>query len=205
MAMTRSADFKTPLCRLSYASGLFKPRSQAGGPEKYSATLIFDKKDMPELAKVVKEVITAEWKEKGLDRAKQGLIKSPFLDGASKEARNKETGEISPGLGADKFFIRVTANIDRPPAVRWKDPNTQETENTVYSGCYGKAVLNCFAWNHPASGDGVSFGISFFQKIAEGEPLGGSGPINPSQWMEVVADSGPLPETVGEGAGALFG
>ena len=210
MAKARSGDFKSPECRLSYASGLFKARSAAGDVrEKYGCTLIFPKSARAELEKIVAKVIVDEWGEKGIAKAKAGLIKSPFLAGDGKEAHSKATGEIHPGLGPDVFFIRPTANADRPaPFVRWRDPNTQETEMTVYSGCYGKAVLTCFAWNNPQNGDGVSFGIVGFQKLREGESLGGSGgKADPEKWMEAVADDGPLPESAqnGAGAGGLFG
>lgn len=207
MAMFRTPDFKTPICRLSYAGSLFAPRSAAeGAPKRYSCTLIFDKKDKPALEKWVRDCIVGEWKEKGLEKAKAGLIKSPFLAGDGKEARNKETGEIHPGLGPDKFFIRVSANEDRPPAVRWKDPNKQETETNVYSGCYGKAVLNCFAWHHQANGDGISFGIQMFQRLQDGERLGGGGPVDVEKHFE-IEDAGDAPEATrgGEGASALFG
>lgn len=209
MAKARCEDFKSPECRLSYAGGLFKTRaSVAGGRETFGCTLIFPKSARAELEKKVAEVIVAEWGEKGIAKAKAGLIKSPFLAGDGKEAHNKTTGELHGGLGPDVFFIRPSANADRPPFVRWKDPNTQETEQTVYSGCYGKAILNCFAWNNPQNGDGVSFGLIGFQKLREGEPLGGSGgQADPKKWVESVADDGPLPESVQNGAGAsgLFG
>jgi hypothetical protein len=207
MAKFRSDDFKTPLCRLSYAQSLFKARAIEGGAPKFGCTLIFDKKDRPTLEKYVRDTIVGEWNEKGLERAKAGIIKSPFLAGDGKEARNKETGEVHPGLGPDKFFIRCTANEDRPPAVRWKDPNRQETEETVYSGCYGKAVLNCFAWHNDKSGDGVSFGIQMFQKLQEGERLGGGGPVDVEKHFETIEDAGDAPDSTkgGEGASALFG
>jgi len=213
MAKTRTPDFKAPagkneLCRLSYAQSLFKPRAAAeGGEPKYGCTLIFNKKHRAELEKQVAETIVAEWGPKGLERAKAGLIKSPFLAGDGKEARNKQTGDLHPGMGPDVFFIRPSANKDRPPAVWWKDPNKQEDETAVYSGCYGKAVLNCFAWHNDKSGDGVSFGIQGFQKHAEGERLGGAGPIDKEKWSETIEDDGPAPaETAGgKGASALFG
>jgi Protein of unknown function (DUF2815) len=203
MANARSQDFKTPLCRLSYAQSLFKARViEEGKPAKFGATLIFPKSAKAELEKYVAETIIAEWGPKGIERAKAGLIKSPFLAGDGKEARNKQTGEINPGLGADVFFIRVQANEDRPPAVWWKSPNVQETEANVYSGCMGKAILNCFAWHNDKSGDGVSFGINGFQKHAEGERLGGSGPIDTEKWSETIADDGPAPDSTKSGAGA---
>ena len=186
MAKARSDDFKSPECRLSYAGGLFKARAAAGSArEKYGCTLIFPKSARAELEKIVAKVIVDEWGEKGIAKAKAGLIKSPFLAGDGKEAHNKTTGEIHPGLGPDVFFIRPTANADRPaPFVRWRDPNTQETEMTVYSGCYGKAVLTCFAWNNPQNGDGVSFGIVASRNSARANRLAARAvrPILRSGW-----------------------
>lgn len=206
MAMARSEDFKTPECRLSYASGLYKATPVNAGDKRltYRATLIFPKSARPELEKHVAEVIKTQWGPAGLERAKKGLVKSPFLDGDGKEARNKSTGDLHPGMGPDVFFIRVSANEERPPHVRWKDPNLQETEANVYSGCFGKAVISAFSWHNDSSGDGVSFGISMFQKLREGDRLGG-GTIQPDKWMEAVPDEGPLPETEGAGASGLFG
>lgn len=208
MAMARSDDFKSSLCRLSYAQSLFKARAmEEGKAKKFGAILIFPKSARADLEKIVAKVITDEWGPKGIEKAKAGLIKSPFLTGDGKEARNKQSGELHPGMGPDVFFIRVQANEDRPPFVTWKDPNKQETEATVYSGCSGKAVLNCFAWHNDKSGDGVSFGIQGFQKMQDGERLGGSGSTDPEKWHETIADEGAAPESTKSGAGAsgLFG
>ena len=205
--MERSSDFKTPLCRVSFAGSLFKPRAQQeGGVEKYGCTLIFPKTcDRTALDNAVRSVIVAQWSEKGLERAKAGLIKSPFLDGNGKEARNKKTGELHPGFGPDVFFLRVQSI--RQPVIRYKSEHIPATEDEVYSGCYGKAVLNAFAWTNAQNGDGVSFGIQFFQKIKDGERLGGSGGVDAAQWMESVPDEGATPEATRGGAGAsgLFG
>lgn len=203
----RSDDFKTPICRLSYANGLFKARkATTDAVEKYGATLIFPKAaDRTALDNAVRGVIVEQWGDKGLERAKSGLIKSPFLAGDGKEARAKASGELHPGMGPDVFFIRVQSN--KPPVVRYRDPNIPATEDDVYSGCYGFAVINAFAWNNPQNGDGVSFGIQYFQKTKDGERIGGGGPIDPEKWHEKIADEGDAPaETrTGGGAGSLFG
>jgi hypothetical protein len=203
----RSEDFKTPPCRLSFAQQLFKARAQKNGKPKYGCTLIFPKDVRAALEKHVGAVILEQWGDKGLERAKQGLIKSPFLAGDGKEARAKETGELHPGMGPDVFFIRVQANEDRPPVVRYKDPNIPATPDEVYSGCYGFAVINAFAWHNDENGDGVSFGIQYFQKTKDGERIGGSGQVDPEKWHEKIADEGDAPQETkqGAGAGGLFG
>lgn len=207
MANARSSDFKTELGRLSYAQTLFKAREpEGGGTTKYGCTIIFPKAYRKTLEEIVAAVIKEQWGPSGIERAKKGLIKSPFLAGDGKEAHSKKTGELHPGLGSDVFFIRPTANEDRPPRIWYRDPNKQETQEVVYSGCYGKAILTAFAWN-AQSGDGVSFGIHGFQKLQDGERLGGSGGIDPEKWNETIADEGPVPETAksGGGAASLFG
>lgn len=223
MAMFRTPDFKTPDCRVSFAQNLFKPRKQgtdANAKEKYGATLIFPKSALTaplcklhdgtaiSLQDIVAQAIVGEWGEKGLAKAKSGLIKSPFLAGDGKEARNKETGELHPGMGADVFFIRVQANADRAPKIS-STPSSfvPATPDEVYSGCYGFAVLNAFTWHNDQNGDGVSFGINMFFKKADGERIGGSGATDPEQWVETVENTGAAPESTkgGAGAGGLFG
>ncbi|WP_082483587.1 ssDNA-binding protein [Methylobacterium sp. Leaf87] len=208
MAMARSDDFKTPACRVSYAQQLFKPRAAKNSTtKKYGCTLIFPLSAKAVLEKVVAEVVTAQWGEKGIARAKAGGIRLPFLAGDGKEARSKETGELHPGMSADVFFIRTQANEDRPPVVRFRSATIPATEEEVYSGCYGFAVLNAFAWNNSESGDGVSFGIGYFQKTGDGERLGGGGGVDVDKYFEKIADEGAAPAETksGQGAGGLFG
>lgn len=221
MAFARSDDFKTPVGRLSFADSLFKARKQgtdANSKLKFGCTLIFPKAALTEkniayrgamvsLQDIVGQVIVEQWGEKGLEKAKAGLIKSPFLDGEGKEARSKKTGDLHGGMGADVFFVRTQANEDRPPVV--SESAVQRipgSPQTVYSGCFGFGILNAFAWNNPQNGDGVSFGISCFFKKADGERLGGGG-TDPDSWLETVEDAGSAPEATrtGAGAGGLFG
>lgn len=208
MANARAPDFQTPICRLAFSQSLFKPRAPTeGAPKKYGCTLIFENKYRPVLEAIIKKVIVDEWGEKGLLRAKAGSIKPPLLEGDGKEAKSKETGELHPGFGPGLFFIRPNAPEDRKPVVRWNSKEMEATPEEVYSGCYGVAVLNAFAWNHPSSGDGVSFGIRMFQKLRDGEPLGGGGPVDVDKWYRQVEDDDGLRSektTSGQSAGGLF-
>ena len=208
MAKGRSEDFRTPTCRVSYAQSLFKARSQNkdGSNPKFGATLIYPKTtDRAPFDDALRAAIVGEWGEKGLDKVRNGLIKTPFLPGDGKEARNKQTGDLHPGMGPDVWFIRVQANADRPPILRFRSATVPATEEEIYSGCYGFAVLSAFAWHNDQNGDGVSFGIQYFQKTGEGDRLGGGGPIDPAKWHEKIEDTGPAPSTGSAGAGGLFG
>ena len=223
MAMFRTEDYKTGLSRVSYAQNLFTAREQGKPPNvrrKFGATLIYPNEAMKaktcrtlqgkivSLEDIVKEVILGEWGEKGLERAARGLIKSPFLKGDGKEARNKETGDLHPGMGPDVFFIRVQANEDRPPKISSTAVGSfvPATKEDVYSGCYGFPIINAFAWHNDENGDGVSFGISCFFKHSDGDPLGGSGGGgDPDKWIEKIEDTGDAPAVGSAGAGGLFG
>lgn len=197
----RGTEFKTPTGRLSFAQSLFKPRAaEQGGREKFGCTLIFPNEDKPAFEKALVEVLENQWPKDGIDRFKRGLIKSPILAGDGKEAHNKKTGVLNPGMGADVFFIRTSATVEFPPAVRWRSATIPATEEEVYSGCYGFAVLNAFAWNDPRNGDGISFGIRYFQKTGEGEKFGGD--FNPEKYFQKIEDTGPAPEATKGGAGA---
>ncbi len=144
--MERSEDFKTEEGRLSYAQNLYEARAQEGSTKKkYGCTIIYPKSVLNGLEVRVAELIVKQWGQKAIQMAKDGLIKSPFLDGAGKSARNKTTGDLHPGMGPEVFFIRPWAYATTPeglpkppPWVRWKDKNrpAEYGPESVYSGCY---------------------------------------------------------------------
>ena len=209
MSMFRTEPKKGPLMRVSYAFNLRKGREQKkdDGTSKteYGATFILPKSDTQGLAllqSMVKEAIVGEWGDKGIDKFKNGLIRNPLLDGAGKEARNKTTGEINPGLGEGTIFIRAKSN----DPVKVFNKNVQPaTDEEIVSGHWGYPVLNVYAWHNVKTGDGVSFGVSMFQIVREDEVLGNSGSGNPDDFFEKV-DTGAGEAPVGAGgAGDLFG
>lgn len=199
MAMYRTETFQTGLMRISYAFGLFKAREyqndNGAKTSKFGCTLIAPIADAgvwDELQGRIVEAVQGEWGEKGLDALKSGLIKTPFLAGDGPEARNKETGELHPGMGADVRFIRVQANEDRRPAVVSPNLTPLLKEEDLPSGSWGHAALTAYAWAHDATRRrGVSLGIEAFQlvKKAEGdEILGGSGKrVDPKTFFKPVA------------------
>ena len=219
-----SADFKTPTARFAFVHNMFKrvlKTDDAGNPvigqdgkpvSEQQCTLIFDKSaDRSPFENAAKEAIVEKWGEPGLDAAKKGLVRLPFLDGAGKEARNKKTGDINPGLGEDKWFLRVATRREAP--VRFRSPTIPAQygtgEDQIKSGDYGFAVLHAYAWENPKNGKGVSFGIKYLQKTRSGESLGGAGggEVNIDAVFEKVDDAGPTPAVAkgGAGAGGLFG
>lgn len=201
----RTEAVKGPLMRLSYAQSLRKGRANDAGVEKFGCTLIIPKADAEGLKKLqamVAEVVKGEWGEKGVERFKQGLIKNPILAGDGKEARNKESGDIHPGLGAEFVFIRPTSN----EAVKVFNAKVQPaSDDEIVSGYWGYPVLNAYAWHNPSNGDGVSFGISMIQITKADEALGGNGAArDPNAYFETVQTEDGGDVSGGAGAGSMF-
>lgn len=224
--MASSAQFKSPICRLSYVQNMFTrvaKKDDNGNPvldkngqpvTEQQCTLVFDKAGgTAAFEAAMKEAIVAEWGEKGLERAKAGMIRSPLLAGDGKEARVKKgdrAGEIHEGLGADKFFVRVATRRSAPVRYRSKDVPASygNGDDQIKSGDYGFAVLHAYTWTNSKNGDGVSFGIDYLQKTRSGDPLGGSGgEVDVDSVYESIPDTGDAPDQAksGQGAGGLFG
>lgn len=201
--MYRTDTFKGPLMRISYAQSLRTGRANDKGDVKYGCTLILpvaDAAGLQLLRSKVAECVTGEWGEKGVERFKTGLIKNPILAGDGKEARNKTTGEINPGLGAEFVFIRPTSN----EAVKVFNADVQPaSDDEIVSGYWGYPVLNAYTWHNAQNGDGISFGINMIQIVKKDEALGG-GVADPNAFFEAVKTSGEGSVGAG-GAGDLFG
>lgn len=209
MAMFRTELKRGPLMRVSYAFNLRKGREQkkddGSTKTEYGATFILPKADtagMAILQGMVKEAIVGEWGEKGIDKFKNGLIRNPLLDGAGKEARNKTTGEINPGLGEGVIFIRAKSN---DPVKVFNKAVQPASDEEIISGHWGYPVLNVYAWHNPKNGDGVSFGITMFQFVRDDEVLGSGGSGNPDDFFERVdTGDGDAPAVGSGGAGDMF-
>jgi hypothetical protein len=208
--MARSQDIKTPLGIISFSADLFKPRDRDNGTKSFGCTILFDKTaDLAELQNLALSAAQAEWGDKAAQWIKDGLVKSPFLDGDGKQGLSKKTGERHPGY-AGRTFIRCTSGENFKPKVFDKQRNPVMDADGAKSGSQVFAVVNAYTWDNATNGKGISFGISMVQvvKLAEGaEVLGGSGGPDPDQFFETIADEGEAPASTksGQGAAGLFG
>ena len=206
--MARSEDVKTPLARVAFANALFKPQDRDNGKKQYGCSLLWEKgSDLKALETIALQAATEEWGEKAISMLKDGLIKSPFLDGDSKQGKNKSTGESHPGFPGTRF-IRVISGEGYPPKLFDQKKQPILSPDELYSGCYVYAVVNAFTWENKENGKGISFGVSLLQKAKDGEKLGGSGGgASPDQWLEAIPDEGNVAAeaTKGGGASDLFG
>lgn len=200
-------DVKTPTARIAFAPTLFVPQKRDSGKTQYGCSLLFPKDtDISVLQQAVLEAVEAEWGAKALQMLKDGLIKSPFLDGDGKQGKNKQTGEAHAGFPGHKF-IRVTSGADYKPKVFDRARNPVMSVAGCPSGSWGFGVVNPFCWENAENGKGVTFGISLLQvtKVAEGaDILGGGGGVNPDDWLETVEDNGNMASKTGGGSASSF-
>ncbi|MGZ5987423.1 MAG: ssDNA-binding protein [Rhizomicrobium sp.] len=205
--MARSEDAKTPLVRLAFANGLFELKEDDWGNKNWTATLLIPKSESLAIyEKLAVEAATAEWGDKAIQMIKDKIIHSPFLDGDGPQGKSKKTGEPHAGFPGN-WFLRVKSGENYRPTVinRQKLPIVKMGD--LKSGDYGYAVVHCFTWDNDKKGKGLTFGISMFQLVKEGESLGGGGGVDVDKWAEVIPDEGAAPAATkgGAGAGGLFG
>lgn len=208
--MARSEDIKTPLAIASFTKDLFEARERDNGSKSFGCTLLFPKTvSIAALEEKALEAAKAEWGDKAIQWIKDGLVKSPFLDGDGPQGISKKSGERHAGYAGHRF-IRCTSGADYKPKVFDKKRNPVMDVDGIPSGSQVYGVVNAYTWENDKNGKGISFGISLVQvaRVATGdEVLGGSGGPDPDKYFETIADEGDAPAATKGGAGAsgLFG
>ena len=156
-----------PNTRWSYAN-VWTPKSINGGEAKYSVSLIIPKSDKKTIAKIRAAIEAAyhegEAKLKGNGRSVPALsvLKTPLRDG--------DTERPDDEAYADSYF--VNANSTTAPGIVDADRQPVIDTSEVYSGVYGRASINFYAFNSNGN-KGIACGLNNLQKIRDGEPLGG--------------------------------
>lgn len=165
MAENVSTKVITGKVRFSYAH-VFEPVAMAESQDaKYQVSLIIPKSDLKTLEKIEKAIEAA--KVVGKDKiSKNGKLmpglKMPLRDGDEDRPDNSEY--------ADSMFINCSSKIK--PGIVDKDLNPIMSQDEFYSGCYGRASINFYAFNS-AGNRGIACGLNNLQKLADGEPLAG--------------------------------
>ncbi|MFQ7245443.1 MAG: DUF2815 family protein [[Eubacterium] siraeum] len=156
-----------PNTRWSYAN-VWDPKSINGGAPKYSVSLIIPKSDKVTVEKI-KSAIKAAYEEgesklKGSGKSVPSLsvLKTPLRDGDLER----------PDDEAYKNAYFVNANSAVAPGIVDADRQQIIDRSEVYSGVYGRASINFYAFNSNGN-KGIACGLNNLQKIKDGEPLGG--------------------------------
>lgn len=205
---SRSADFSTQklglLGRFAFTNGLFELQEN-NGRKNWTATLLLPKTlDLSPLHALALEAAEKQWGGKMDVKAaiKDGLIKSPFLDGDGKQGRSKKP-PFEPHNGfPGNWFLRLTSGEEyRPKLVNAKLlPIVSKDE--LKSGDWGYLFGSFYTWENSENGMGITCGMSIVMKAKDGESLGGGGAPAPDAVFNAIPDEGAAPASTQGGAGA---
>lgn len=156
-----------PNTRWSYAN-VWQPKSINGAAPKYSVSLIIPKSDTVTVEKV-KAAIQAAYEE-GESKLKGNGKTVPALSVIKTPLRDGDTERPDDPAYANAYFIN--ANSATAPGIVDADRQPIIDTSEVYSGVYGRASINFYAFNSNGN-KGIACGLNNLQKIRDGEPLGG--------------------------------
>lgn len=162
-----STKVVTGKVRFCYAN-VFEPFAMdEGDTPKYSICILIPKSDEATVTKINKAIEAAKQAGKAKLADKNGRIpssiKAPLRDG------DEERGD-DPAFEGMWF---LNANSTRKPSIVDRDLNPIMSRDEFYSGCFGRASINFYAFN--VSSKGIAAGLNNLQKLEDGESLmGGS-------------------------------
>lgn len=160
-----STKVVTGKVRFCYVN-VFEPTAMGDNDTpKYNVCILIPKSDTATVDKIKKAIEAAKEAGKAKLADKNGRIPSnikvPLRDG------DDERGD-DPAF-ADCYFIN--ANSLRQPSVVDLALNPILDRSEFYSGCYGRASINFYAFN--VQSKGIAAGLNNLQKLADGEMLAG--------------------------------
>lgn len=160
-----STKVVTGKVRFCYVN-VFEPTAMnEGDTPKYNICILIPKDDAKTLDKINKAIEAAKQAGKAKLADKNGKIPSnlklPLRDG------DDERGD-DPAF-ENCYFIN--ANSNRKPSIVDRDLNPIMEKEEFYSGCYGRASINFYAFN--VSSKGIAAGLNNLQKLEDGEMLAG--------------------------------
>lgn len=163
--MENSTKVITGKVRFSYAN-VFEPTTmQDGQMPKYNVSIIISKSDTKTVEAIKKAIEAAKEAGKSKIADKNGKIpvnlKTPLRDG----------DEERPDDPAYENSYFINANSERKPGIVDRDLNPIMSRDDFYSGCYGRASINFYAFN--ANLKGIACGLNNLQKLEDGERLAG--------------------------------
>ena len=164
--------------RFSYVHLLEAYSSFDGQDPKFSATLLIPKSDKKTLIDMKNAIEAA--KEAGKSKFNGKIpnnLKSTLRDGDTDDSIDPDENPEYAG----NYFIRVSSKTK--PGIVDADVNPIMDAGEIYSGMYGRASINFFAYN-TAGNRGISAGLNNVQKTRDGDFLGGRSKADDdfSQW-----------------------
>lgn len=166
----------TSRCRLSYVSA-FEPKLMPDGQtEKFSVTLLIPKSDKRTLAKIeaAQEAAVEAFKGKNPGKKLPANMPTTLHDGDLPKDNGDDYGPECAGC------MVMTVTSKRRPVIVYADKTPMTEPSELYSGCYGRAVINFYVYD-TAGKIGVTAGLNGIMKLEDGEPLSG-GIVTDADW-----------------------
>lgn len=149
-------------------TNVFEPTAMnEGDTPKYSICILISKNDSKTIEKIKKAIEAAKQVGKAKLANKNGqlpadaALKLPLRDGDIER----------PDDPAFENMYFINANSNRKPSIVDKELNPIMGKEDFYSGCYGRASINFYAFN--VSSKGIAAGLNNLQKLEDGEMLSG--------------------------------
>lgn len=166
MAQEQSTKVVTGKVRFCYAY-VFEARAMNEGEEpKYSVCILIDKSDKATLDKINAAIEAAKVVGKAKLAGKSGKVptnvKTTLRDGDI----DRPDDEAFAGM------MFINANSSRRPQVVDASLNPIIDPEEFYSGCYGRASVNFYAYDFNGN-KGIACGLNNLQKLEDGERLTG--------------------------------
>lgn len=160
-----STKVVTGKVRFCYVN-VFEPTAMnEGDTPKYNICILIPKSDTAIIDKIKKAIEAAKEAGKAKLADKNGRIpanlKLPLRDG----------DEERPDDPAFEGHYFINANSMRQPSIVDRSLNPIMSRDEFYSGCYGRASINFYAFN--VSSKGIAAGLNNLQKLEDGEMLAG--------------------------------
>lgn len=147
---------------------IWEPESINGSDPKYSVSLIIPKSDTVTIEKINKAIRAAY--EEGASKLKGNGKSVPALSALKTPLRDGDVDRPDDEAYTNSYF--VNANSKDKPGIVDAACQTIIDRGEVYSGVYGRASINFYAFN--VNGNrGIACGLNNLQKLRDGEPLGG--------------------------------
>ena len=153
--------------RWSYVNA-WEAKSINGGTPKFSVSLIIPKSDTKTVAKI-KAAIEAAYHE-GEAKLKGSSRTVPPMDAIKLPLRDGDKERPDDPAYANSYFMN--ANSNTAPSIVDADCQPILDRSEVYSGVYGRASVNFYAFNSNGN-RGIACSLNNLQKIRDGEHLGG--------------------------------
>lgn len=161
-----STKVVTGKVRFCYVN-VFEPTAMnEGDTPKYNICILIPKSDTATIDKIKKAIEAAKeaGKAKLVDKSGRRIpvnLKLPLRDG----------DEERPDDPAFENHYFINANSMRQPGIVDRSLNPIMSRDEFYSGCYGRASINFYAFN--VSSKGIAAGLNNLQKLEDGEMLAG--------------------------------